>query len=106
MSGTNRMLISDDEMEGESYEKMVPDLLNANEEAAKEVKETSNEEKTEKELWQKLLDAAIHGRRTGLGLHALGDAMAQLGLRYDSDDSCTFLTPQPMRIFGCSATDR
>lgn len=49
MSGTNRMLISDDEMEGESYEKIVPDLLNANEEAAKEVKETSNEEKTEKE---------------------------------------------------------
>jgi hypothetical protein len=49
MSGTNRMLISEDTLENESYEKMVPDLLNANEEAAREVKETANEEKTEKE---------------------------------------------------------
>lgn len=41
----------------------------------------------EKELWQKLLQACINGRRTGLGTHALADALAQLCLRYDSDEA-------------------
>lgn len=41
----------------------------------------------EKELWQKLLRAAVNGRRTGLGTHGLADCLAQLCLRYDSDDA-------------------
>jgi ribonucleoside-diphosphate reductase alpha chain len=44
------------------------------------------DEEAERSLWQKLLDAAVQGRRTGLGLHALGDALAQLRLRYDSEE--------------------
>lgn len=39
----------------------------------------------EKDLWQKLITSAERGRRTGLGTHALGDCLAGLKLRYDSD---------------------
>ncbi|MBS1722398.1 MAG: adenosylcobalamin-dependent ribonucleoside-diphosphate reductase [Armatimonadetes bacterium] len=42
-------------------------------------------EEDEKILWTKLKLAAVNGRRTGLGTHALGDTLACLGLRYDSD---------------------
>lgn len=38
-------------------------------------------------LWQDILDAARRGRRTGLGVTAVGDAIAALGLRYGSDES-------------------
>jgi len=38
----------------------------------------------EKQLWSKLLDACRLGRRTGLGTHGLADAIACLGMRYDS----------------------
>jgi len=41
--------------------------------------------KDEKELWEKLLTACTNGRRTGLGTHGLADAIARLGLRYDSE---------------------
>lgn len=41
----------------------------------------------EREMWQKLLDAAINGRRTGLGTHGLADALACLRLKYDSDEA-------------------
>jgi len=38
----------------------------------------------EKKLWGKLLSACKKGRRTGLGTHGLADAIACLGLSYDS----------------------
>jgi ribonucleoside-diphosphate reductase alpha chain len=38
----------------------------------------------EKSLWKKLKQACENGRRTGLGTHGLADAMACMGLRYDS----------------------
>ncbi len=41
----------------------------------------------ERELWTKLLDACRNGRRTGLGTHGLADALARLGLAYDSDEA-------------------
>jgi ribonucleoside-diphosphate reductase alpha chain len=41
----------------------------------------------EKELWKKLLKACESGRRTGLGTHGLADAIAKLGVRYDSDEA-------------------
>ena len=41
----------------------------------------------EKVLWTKLYDAASNGRRTGLGTHGLADALACLGLAYDSDEA-------------------
>ena len=41
----------------------------------------------EKKLWTKLYDAAHNGRRTGLGTHGLADAIACLGLAYDSPEA-------------------
>ena len=48
-----------------------------------EVSDTADE----KELWSKLHDAAANGRRTGLGTHGLADALACLGVAYDSDEA-------------------
>ena len=45
------------------------------------------DEKEEKVLWGKLREAAIKGRRTGLGCHGLADALARLQLRYDSEEA-------------------
>ena len=39
----------------------------------------------EKELWASLYNACANGRRTGLGTHGLADALACLGVAYDSD---------------------
>jgi ribonucleoside-diphosphate reductase alpha chain len=45
----------------------------------------------EKELWKKLRKAGSDGRRVGLGTHGLGDMLAQLRIKYDSDDALTFV---------------
>jgi len=42
--------------------------------------------KDEKKLWTKLRRACLDGRRTGLGTHGLADAVARLGVRYDSEE--------------------
>lgn len=36
-------------------------------------------------LWKKIRNAAINGRRTGLGITGLGDALAMLGITYGTD---------------------
>ena len=41
----------------------------------------------EKQTWTELLQTCINGRRTGLGITGLGDALASLGIRYGSDKS-------------------
>jgi len=41
----------------------------------------------ERLLWSKLYEAAFNGRRTGLGTHGLADALARLGLAYDSEEA-------------------
>ena len=41
----------------------------------------------ESELWEFIKAQAIRGRRTGLGITGLGDAIAMLGQRYGSDES-------------------
>ena len=41
----------------------------------------------ERNLWHKIRHAALKGRRTGLGITGLGDALAMLGQRYGSDES-------------------
>jgi ribonucleoside-diphosphate reductase alpha chain len=45
----------------------------------------------EKELWNKLYNAASNGRRTGLGTHGLADAMACLNLAYDSPEALVII---------------
>jgi ribonucleoside-diphosphate reductase alpha chain len=41
----------------------------------------------ERSLWHSIRQAAVNGRRTGLGITGLGDALAMLGQRYGSDQS-------------------
>ena len=43
--------------------------------------------KIEVNLWWKIRKAAMNGRRTGLGITALGDALAYLNVRYGSQES-------------------
>jgi len=43
--------------------------------------------KIERDLWTKIRDAGLNGRRTGLGITGLGDALAALNHKYGSDDS-------------------
>ena len=38
-------------------------------------------------LWKKIREKALQGRRTGLGITAEGDMLAALGLRYGSDEA-------------------
>jgi ribonucleoside-diphosphate reductase alpha chain len=49
--------------------------------------EPSDVKRTEVELWQKIKNAAVNGRRTGLGITALGDAIAGMNLKYGSPES-------------------
>jgi ribonucleoside-diphosphate reductase alpha chain len=41
----------------------------------------------ERTLWHNIRQAAIKGRRTGLGITGLGDALAMLGIQYGSEKS-------------------
>jgi len=41
----------------------------------------------EKQTWELLYNSGKKGRRTGLGFTALGDCVAAMGLKFDSDDS-------------------
>ena len=44
----------------------------------------------EQNLWKKIREKAIQGRRTGLGITAEGDMLAALGLRYGSEEATAF----------------
>ncbi len=41
----------------------------------------------EKDMWETIKAQALRGRRTGLGVTAIGDAVASLGIRYGSEES-------------------
>ena len=43
--------------------------------------------KREYDIWKKIKATALSSRRTGLGFTALGDTLAALGLKYDSDEA-------------------
>jgi len=43
--------------------------------------------RTEKDLWNLLAETGKKGRRTGLGFTALADAIAALGIKFDTDDA-------------------
>lgn len=43
--------------------------------------------KDERAIWYKLYCSGERGRRTGLGTHGLADALAQLRVKYDSEDA-------------------
>ncbi len=49
--------------------------------------ETDEVKARELALWEKVYNTASSSRRTGLGITALGDALAALNLKYDSDEA-------------------
>ncbi len=49
--------------------------------------ETKEVKKIEKDLWETIRKKALNGRRTGLGVTAVGDTLASLGIRYGSEKS-------------------
>ena len=53
--------------------------------------ETNEVKRTEIELWNKIKKTAQASRRTGLGFTALGDTLAALGMKYDSDKALLFV---------------
>ena len=75
------MRLSDDlvDLELEHIDRIINKLDNDNEDT--EVK------RKEKLLWLKIKNTAQSSRRTGLGITALGDCLAALGLKYDSDEA-------------------
>lgn len=46
--------------------------------------------RTEMELWEKIKNKCIEGRRTGVGITAEGDMIAALGMRYASEEAIDF----------------
>ena len=46
--------------------------------------------RVEQQLWEKIREMALKGRRTGLGITAEGDMLAALGLRYGSQEAIEF----------------
>lgn len=49
--------------------------------------EPASVKRLEVELWERIKKACLTGRRTGLGITALGDALAALGIKYGSEES-------------------
>jgi ribonucleoside-diphosphate reductase alpha chain len=46
---------------------------------------------SERHMWQAIRKQALAGRRTGLGVTAVGDTIASLGVRYGSDESISIV---------------
>ncbi|MCC8034836.1 MAG: adenosylcobalamin-dependent ribonucleoside-diphosphate reductase [Rikenellaceae bacterium] len=46
--------------------------------------------RVERNLWEKIREKALQGRRTGLGITAEGDMLAALGLRYGTPEAIDF----------------
>lgn len=73
-----------------SYEAMrlADDLVDLEIEAVDRIINTvkNDTDDTEFKLWSKIKETAIQGRRAGLGFTGLADAIAMLGLKYDSDE--------------------
>ncbi|MFA5713411.1 MAG: adenosylcobalamin-dependent ribonucleoside-diphosphate reductase [Bacteroidales bacterium] len=46
--------------------------------------------RTELELWQKIREKSLGGRRTGLGITAEGDMLAAMGLQYGTEEAIEF----------------
>ena len=53
--------------------------------------------KTELDLWKRVRDQAKNGRRTGLGITALGDTLAFLNIQYGSEESVKMIE----KIYKC-----
>jgi ribonucleoside-diphosphate reductase alpha chain len=53
--------------------------------------ESSSAKRIEKDLWTNVREVALKGRRTGLGITGLGDALAMSGIQYGSKKSISMV---------------
>jgi ribonucleoside-diphosphate reductase alpha chain len=53
--------------------------------------EPEDVKRIEIDLWNKIREACVNGRRTGLGVTAVGDMVAAMGMRYGNEDSIRFV---------------
>jgi len=54
--------------------------------------------RVEKNLWRKIREMAVNGRRTGIGITAEGDMLAALGLQYGSEAAVDFSVEVHKRV--------
>lgn len=87
---TDKAHIDEELLYMHSYEAMrlADDLVDLEIEAVNRIIDTvkNDTDDTEFKLWSKIKETAIRGRRAGLGFTGLADAIAMLGLKYDSDE--------------------
>lgn len=87
---TDKAHIDEELLYMHSYEAMrlADDLVDLEIEAVDRIINTvkNDTDDTEFKLWSKIKETAIRGRRAGLGFTGLADAIAMLGLKYDSDE--------------------
>lgn len=87
---TKNAYIDEELLYTHSYEAMrlADDLVDLEIEAVDRIIDTvkNDTDDTEFKLWSKIKETAIRGRRAGLGFTGLADAIAMLGLKYDSDE--------------------
>jgi len=78
------------------------DTINAIIAKVKTDKEPEEVRLRELELWRKVLTASSGGRRTGLGITALGDMLASLGVKYGTSAAVT-LTDRVYRLLATAS---
>lgn len=87
---TDKAHIDEELLYMHSYEAMrlADDLVDLEIESVDKIIDTvkNDTDDTEFKLWSKIKETAIQGRRAGLGFTGLADAIAMLGLKYDSDE--------------------
>lgn len=86
---TDKAAIDEEKLYEISYEAMrlADDLVDLEIEAVDRIIDIvkGEEDFTEFNLWSRIKETTIRGRRAGLGFTGLADAIAMLGLKYDSD---------------------
>lgn len=86
---TDKATLDEEKLYEVSYEAMrlADDLVDLEIEAVDRIIKVVEKEEdfTEFNLWSRIRETAIKGRRAGLGFTGLADAIAMLGLKYDSD---------------------
>ena len=87
---TDKAHIDEELLYMHSYEAMrlADDLVDLEIEAVDRIIEVVKDDTTNTEfkLWSRIKETATQGRRAGLGFTGLADAVAMLGLKYDSDE--------------------
>lgn len=87
---TDKAAIDEEKLYEISYEatRLADDLVDLEIEAVDRIIDVvkNEEDFTEFNLWSRIRETAIRGRRAGLGFTGLADAIAMLGLKYDSNE--------------------